>query len=72
MATCGTCGGTGQIVYVRSHIITDKTRKARCGTCSGSGESDYRSDPKYVRWQREARASFPVNPELNRRAQGAA
>lgn len=63
MAICKTCGGTGKVICLNSHIVTDRARKERCDTCAGSGKSSYRSDPDYVRWQAKARAAFPRHPQ---------
>jgi hypothetical protein len=68
-AVCKTCGGTGQVVCLNSHIITDRTRKERCYICGGTGHSSYQSDPDYVRWQAKARASYPRHPELIERTE---
>lgn len=66
---CETCGGTGKVISTRSAIMTDGTFKEKCGICGGTGQSSYHHhDRKYVRWQADARKSFPRHPHLAVRA----
>lgn len=52
---CRTCGGTGEILSMRSWFKSDGYARSRCGICAGSGQSSYQPDTAYARFQATAR-----------------